>query len=159
MEKLKLLDLFSGIGGFSLGLEASGYFEPVAFCEIDTFPQSVLARRFVGVPIYGDIRALTAERLRADGIMVDAICGGFPCQDISVVVLDPFGGSGTTALAAETTERKWILIERDEEYAEKAMARIRDHVLGESHPAPAKKKRTPAALPKPTHEIAQVSLF
>jgi DNA (cytosine-5)-methyltransferase 1 len=35
------------------------------------------------VPIYGDIRELTADRLAADGITVDAICGGFPCQDIS----------------------------------------------------------------------------
>jgi len=79
----KLLDLFSGIGGFSLGLERSGAFKTVAFCEIDTFPRKVLAKHWPNVPIYGDIRELTAERLAADGIAVDAICGGFPCQDIS----------------------------------------------------------------------------
>lgn len=81
--KLRLLDLFSGIGGFSLGLERTGGFETVAFCEIEPFPRRVLAKHWPGVPIYDDVRTLTAERLRADGISVDAICGGFPCQDIS----------------------------------------------------------------------------
>ena len=79
----KLLDLFSGIGGFSLGLERTGGFETVAFCEIEDYPRKVLARHWPEVPCYGDIRELTAERLAADGIAVDAICGGFPCQDIS----------------------------------------------------------------------------
>lgn len=83
MSKLKLLDLFSGIGGFSLGLERSGGFETVAFCEIEEFPRRVLAKHWPEVPCYHDIRDLTAERLAADGITVDAICGGFPCQDIS----------------------------------------------------------------------------
>jgi len=79
----KLLDLFSGIGGFSLGLERSGGFETVAFCEIEPFPRRVLAKHWPKVPIYDDIRTLTAARLATDGIAVDAICGGFPCQDIS----------------------------------------------------------------------------
>jgi len=81
--KFQLLDLFSGIGGFSLGLERTGGFETVAFCEIEDYPRRVLARHWPEVPIYGDIRNLNAARLRADGIRVDAICGGFPCQDIS----------------------------------------------------------------------------
>jgi DNA (cytosine-5)-methyltransferase 1 len=83
MNKLKLLDLFSGIGGFSLGLERTGGFETVAFCEIEEFPRRVLAKHWPEVPQYEDIRDLTASRLRDDGISVDAICGGFPCQDIS----------------------------------------------------------------------------
>ena len=83
MSKLRLLDLFSGIGGFSLGLERSGGFETVAFCEIEDFPRRVLAKHWPKVPCYHDIRELTATRLAADGIAVDAICGGFPCQDIS----------------------------------------------------------------------------
>ena len=82
-DKLRLLDLFSGIGGFSLGLERSGGFETVAFCEIEDFPRRVLAKHWPKVPCYHDIRELTADRLAADGITVDAICGGFPCQDIS----------------------------------------------------------------------------
>tara|TARA_Y100000310_G_scaffold233928_1_gene236816 strand:- start:474 stop:1214 length:741 start_codon:yes stop_codon:yes gene_type:complete len=83
MDKLKLLDLFSGIGGFSLGLERTGGFETVAFCEIEPFPKKVLAKHWPEVPQYEDIRNLTAARLRADGIAVDAISAGWPCQDIS----------------------------------------------------------------------------
>jgi len=89
MPKLRVLDLFSGIGGFSLGLErAKGVgeydgFETVAFCEIEEFPRRVLAKHWPNVPCYRDVRELTAERLVADGIAVDAICGGFPCQDVS----------------------------------------------------------------------------
>jgi len=84
VNKLRVLDLFSGIGGFSLGLERTGGFETVAFCEIEEFPRRVLAKHWPSVPCYRDVRELTAERLAADGIAVDAICGGFPCQDISV---------------------------------------------------------------------------
>lgn len=78
-----LLDLFSGIGGFSLGLERTGGFKTRAFCEIEDFPRAVLAKHWPGVPIYADVRTLTADRLRADGISLNAICGGFPCQDLS----------------------------------------------------------------------------
>jgi DNA (cytosine-5)-methyltransferase 1 len=83
MQKLRLLDLFSGIGGFSLGLERTGGFETVAFCEIEPFCQKVLAKHWPEVTCYYDVRNLTADQLAADGITVDAICGGFPCQDIS----------------------------------------------------------------------------
>jgi DNA (cytosine-5)-methyltransferase 1 len=81
---LRTLDLFSGIGGFSLGLERTGGFKTVAFCEIEPFPRAVLAKHWPEVPCYDDVRTLTAERLAADGISVDVICGGFPCQDISI---------------------------------------------------------------------------
>lgn len=81
---LKVLDLFSGIGGFSLGLHRAGM-ETVAFCEIEPYPQAVLKKNFPGVPIYDDVRTITAERLRTDGIdRVDLVCGGFPCQPFSV---------------------------------------------------------------------------
>src|ERR1700730_2965674 len=75
-------DRFWGIGGFSLGLERAGM-RTVAFCEIDPFCRGVLAKHWPNVPCYDDIRTLTAARLRADGIVADVICGGFPCQDIS----------------------------------------------------------------------------
>ena len=79
---MNVLDLFSGIGGFSLGLERAGM-RTVAFCEIDPYCRRVLAKHWPGVPCYDDVTILTADRLRADGISVDVICGGFPCQDIS----------------------------------------------------------------------------
>ena len=80
---MKVLDLFAGIGGFTLGLERAG-FETVAFCEIEPYAQKVLAKSWPGVPIYDDVKTITAERLATDGIGVDVITGGFPCQDISV---------------------------------------------------------------------------
>lgn len=83
-EPLAVLDLFSGIGGFSLGLERTGGFKPVAFCEIEPFCRRVLAKHWPEVPCYDDVRTLTADRLRADGIAVDIVCGGFPCQDLSL---------------------------------------------------------------------------
>ena len=94
MTKLRVLDLFSGIGGFSLGLERTGGFETVAFCEIEEYPRRVLAKHWPRVPCYHDVRDLTADALARDGIAVDVICGGFPCQDIS------FAGKGA-GLAGE----------------------------------------------------------
>jgi len=83
-EKLKVLDLFSGFGMFSLGLYRAGGFETVAFCEISDFPRKVLNARYPGVKIYENVCTLTPERLAADGIAPNVICGGFPCQDLSV---------------------------------------------------------------------------
>lgn len=79
MSKLRVLDLFSGIGGFSLGLERTGGFETVAFCEIEEFPRKVLRKHWPYVPIFEDVRKLKGD----DVGTVDVICGGFPCQDIS----------------------------------------------------------------------------
>ena len=79
MRKLRHLDLFSGIGGFALGLERAGGFETVAFCEIEPYCQAVLKKHWPHVPIFPDIRELTADAVGP----VDIITGGFPCQDIS----------------------------------------------------------------------------
>ena len=83
--KLKHLDLFSGIGGFSLGLEATGGFETVAFCDIDQYPRQVLQKHWPHVKQYEDIKELNYERLKADGLLpIDIITGGYPCQPFSV---------------------------------------------------------------------------
>lgn len=78
-EKLKVLDLFSGIGGFSLGLERTGGFETLAFCEIDEHARKVLKKHWPKVPVFEDVKTL-----RGIEGEFDVICGGFPCQDISV---------------------------------------------------------------------------
>ncbi len=77
---LKVLDLFSGIGGFSLGLERTGGFETVAFCEMDAFCTKILNKHWTNVPIFNDVRTITDEFKGS----VDLICGGFPCQPFSV---------------------------------------------------------------------------
>ncbi len=76
---MNVLDLFSGIGGFSLGLERAGM-RTVAFCEIDPWCQAVLSENWPHVPIHKDITALRGS----DVGPVDLICGGFPCQDVSI---------------------------------------------------------------------------
>ena len=80
---MKVLDLFSGIGGFSYGLESTGGFETVAFAECEPYPIAVLKKHWPTVRVYEDVRQITATRLFRDGIEPDVITGGFPCQDIS----------------------------------------------------------------------------
>lgn len=77
---MNVLDLFSGIGGFSLGLERAGM-KTVAFCEVDKKCQAVLKKHWPGVPIFDDVATLKGEDIEET---VDVICGGFPCQDISL---------------------------------------------------------------------------
>jgi DNA (cytosine-5)-methyltransferase 1 len=76
---LKMLDLFSGIGGFSLAASWTGGIETVAFCEIEPYCQKVLHKHWPDVPIYPDIKQLRGEDIGS----VDIVCGGFPCQPFS----------------------------------------------------------------------------
>lgn len=117
MSKLRVLDLFSGIGGFSLGLERTGGFETVAFCEIEPFPRRVLAKHWPGVPCYENVNNLTGNALARDRVSVDVITGGFPCQDISLA--GPGAGiNGTRSGLFFQVERligelgpKWVILE------------------------------------------------
>ena len=79
---MRVLDLFSGIGGFSLGLERAGM-ETVAFCEFDKKAQLVLKKHWPDVPIYNDVRELNGKQIREEIGAVQIICGGFPCQPFS----------------------------------------------------------------------------
>ncbi len=78
-QKIRVLDLFSGIGNFSLGLRWAGM-RTVAFCEIEKFPRSVLKKHWPDIPIFQDVRDLHVEDLPE---AVDLICGGYPCQPFS----------------------------------------------------------------------------
>ena len=84
MNKLKILDLCSGIGGFSLGLEATGGFETIAFCEFDKFCQKVLKKHWPDVPIYNDLKEISKDEETIRFIPDhDLVCGGVPCQPFS----------------------------------------------------------------------------
>ena len=74
---MRVLDLFSGIGGFSLGLERAGM-HTIQFVEIDPYCRAVLKKHWPNVPCHDDIRTF-----HAPAGFADVICGGFPCQDIS----------------------------------------------------------------------------
>ena len=82
---LKVLDLFSGLGGFSLGLERTGCFKTTAFCDNNKYSRLLLQKHWKGVKIYNDVREINKEQLESDGIQFpDVITGGFPCQPFSV---------------------------------------------------------------------------
>jgi DNA (cytosine-5)-methyltransferase 1 len=77
--RLRHLDLFAGIGGFSLGLERAGLTRPAGFVEIDPFCQRVIARHWPDAPIHSDVT--TREFIEGEA---DVITAGFPCQDVSL---------------------------------------------------------------------------
>lgn len=80
---LRMLDLFSGIGGFSLAASWTGCIETVAFCEIEPYCQKVLAKHWPDVEIYSDIKELSGDDVVTKHGAIDIVCGGFPCQPFS----------------------------------------------------------------------------
>ena len=77
---MRVLDLFSGIGGFSLGLEACGM-TTTAFCERDPYCQSILKKHWPKTPVHTDVRKLDGKQYQNS---IDVVAGGFPCQPFSV---------------------------------------------------------------------------
>lgn len=81
---MRLLDLFAGLGGFSLAAHRVGW-ETAAFCEINPFARRVLSKHWPEIPCFEDVTQLTADSLRAGGVgRIDAVSAGWPCQDLSV---------------------------------------------------------------------------
>jgi DNA (cytosine-5)-methyltransferase 1 len=83
VSKLRVLDLFSGIGGFSLGLERTGGFETAAFCELASEPSRILRKNWPHVRNFQNVCSLGSEQIASMGT-IDAITFGFPCQDVSL---------------------------------------------------------------------------
>ena len=106
-------DLFSGIGGFSLGLERTGGFTTKWFVEIDPYCRRVLAKHWPNVKQYTDIRGVDWGAAEP----VDLLCGGFPCQDISVAGKGAGLAGARSGLwseyvkAIQALQPKWVIIE------------------------------------------------
>ena len=111
---LRLLDLFSGIGGFSLGMEATKRIKTIGFVEKDKFCQKVLQKNFKNIPIEEDIRNVKGSYYAAD-----IVSGGFPCQPFSVAGKrrgqddDRYLWDETIRVVAET-KPKWFVGENVE---------------------------------------------
>ena len=80
MKMLQTVDLFSGIGGFSRGLEATGFFKTTRFVENDPYCQAVLRHHWPDIPVLGDIKNARRPDFPE---RTDLVCGGFPCQPFS----------------------------------------------------------------------------
>jgi DNA (cytosine-5)-methyltransferase 1 len=80
---MKVLSLFSGAGGFDVGLEAAGM-QTVFQCEYDKHCLSVLERHWPDVPRWGDVSTLTGAYILEHAPVIDVVAWGSPCQDLSV---------------------------------------------------------------------------
>jgi DNA (cytosine-5)-methyltransferase 1 len=81
-HKLTVGSLFAGIGGMENGLERTGGFETQWQVEIDPYAQAVLKKHWPDCGRWDDVRTFPPAPF--DDWKVDLICGGFPCQDVSV---------------------------------------------------------------------------
>ena len=78
--RIKLLDLFSGIGGFHLGLEQAGFTVKSYNSEIDKHAISVYKNNFKNSTYVGSVTDVRGGELPK----IDGITFGSPCQDFSI---------------------------------------------------------------------------
>lgn len=111
---MKIGSLFSGYGGLELGIIAAIGGEVVWHCEFDKAPSKILETRFPGIPNFGDVTKVDWSTVEP----VDVLCGGFPCQDVSLAGKRAGMKEGTRsglwahfANAIETLRPKLVVIE------------------------------------------------
>ncbi len=78
-RKIRVGELFAGIGGISRGLEATGHYKTAWFAEVEQYCQAILRKQWPKVPVYGDVRQIDWSKVQP----VDMLAGGFPCQPAS----------------------------------------------------------------------------
>ena len=117
---MRFLSLFSGIEAASMAWTPLGW-EPAAFSEIEPFPCSVLQHHYPHVPNLGDVTRITRQQVEALG-RIDLVCGGFPCQDLSVAgkrkgLMNADGSATRSGLffdamrIAEWARARWTVLE------------------------------------------------
>lgn len=111
---MKIGSLFSGYGGLELGIIAAIGGEVVWHCEFDKAPSKILETRFPGIPNFGDVTQVDWAEVEP----VDVLCGGFPCQDVSLAGKRKGMKDGTRsglwsyfAQAIETLNPRLVVIE------------------------------------------------
>ena len=112
---MRVLDLFSGIGGFAYAGHLLGGFTTIDFVELDSYCQQVLRKNFPNVPIHDDINTFDTSFRFGD---YDLITAGFPCQDLSSAGKQAGLGEGTRSglfyrvmQIARQVRPKYILLE------------------------------------------------
>ncbi len=126
---MNILSLFSGIGGFELGLERAGLGPVLWQSEIDRFCRRVLRHHWPSAQLMGDVRSVKAGRVPP----VDLICGGFPCQGISSAgkgrgLEDERSGLwGEFARVIGELRPSWVVIENSPRITSRGL----DRVLGD----------------------------
>ena len=78
--KIRVLDLFSGIGGFHLGLEKAGFEVESYFSEVDKYAIDVYSNNFKNATYVGSV----TDVYGGDLPRINAITFGSPCQDFSL---------------------------------------------------------------------------
>ena len=141
MNKLKVLDLFSGIGSWTLGMDRTGGYETIAFCEIDKHARNVISKHYPNIPIFTDIKELGYTHiydgeaflhhinpktgkplLEVFSPQIDVITASFPCTDLSIAgkqkgLVDEEGNPTRSGLWFETArlirqiKPRFVLIE------------------------------------------------
>ena len=114
MTGLRTGELFAGVGGLGMAVDEVFDAEPAWFAEFDTAPSKVLAYRYPGVPNHGDVTKVDWANVEP----VDILCGGFPCQDVSLAGRRRGMRDGTRsglwsefARAIDIIRPEWVVIE------------------------------------------------
>jgi len=79
----KVIDLFAGAGGLSLGFTQTGHFEIVAAAENNPGARKTYKRNHKLSRLYADVRTIDYNELVESCGNIDVVIGGPPCQGFS----------------------------------------------------------------------------
>lgn len=80
----KVIDLFAGAGGLSLGFKKTGKYEIAAAFEINQNAQKTYKKNHPGTEVFSDVCSADFAKLRKKLGKIDVVIGGPPCQGFSM---------------------------------------------------------------------------